>query len=73
VVDDVTPDTPAAGSGLQAGDVITAIAGRTVDSSDALSAILRTFHPGDKVSVAWSDQNGDSHSTTVTLASGPAS
>ena len=30
------------------------------------------YHAGDKVSVSWQDASGQSHTTTVTLASGPA-
>jgi hypothetical protein len=29
-------------------------------------------HPGDKVSVVWTDQYGQTHTSTVTLANGPA-
>ena len=35
--------------------------------------VTRTnYHPGDKISVSWVDQNGQSQTATVTLASGPA-
>ncbi len=29
------------------------------------------YHPGDKVTVTWSDQLGQSHTATVTLTAGP--
>jgi S1-C subfamily serine protease len=69
----VEPDTPAESTGLQAGDVITAVDGHSVDSPDTLSSVLRTHHPGDKVSVTWSDQSGQSHTAQVTLTEGPVS
>jgi S1-C subfamily serine protease len=72
VVADVLDDTPAADAGLRSGDVITAIAGQTVESDDGLSAALHGHHPGDKVEVTWTDRAGADQQATVTLASGPA-
>jgi len=43
----VFPGGGAAEAGLQVGDVITAVAGETVDSRDALMGRLRRFRPGD--------------------------
>jgi len=57
--------------GLTTGDVITAIDGHTVSSPDRLSALLLTKHPGDQVSVSYTDQAGAGQTATVTLASGP--
>jgi S1-C subfamily serine protease len=64
--------SPAATSGLTAGDVITSVAGQTVTSSSQISSILGTAHPGDKVSVSWTDTEGQSHTASITLATGPA-
>jgi S1-C subfamily serine protease len=64
--------SPAATAGLAEGDVITAVAGQSVASSSSVSSILATYHPGDKVSVTWTDTSGTSHTSTITLASGPA-
>jgi S1-C subfamily serine protease len=64
--------TPAAAAGLTAGDVITSVAGQAVSSSASIQQVLEGYHPGDKVSVDWTDASGQSHSTTVTLANGPA-
>ena len=72
VIDGVLDGTPAAGAGLQKGDVITAVDGQTVDSNDALTAGLHGHHPGDQVKVTWSDASGASHTATITLAEGPA-
>ena len=69
----VVANSPAAQAGLAEGDVITSLGGQTVDSADALSAlIVGSYQPGDQVQVVWLDQSGQQHSTTVTLASGPA-
>jgi S1-C subfamily serine protease len=68
----VTQGTPAAGIGLSAGDVITSVAGHTVGAGTSVQQVLEGYHPGDKVSVAWTDTAGQSHTATVTLATGPA-
>jgi S1-C subfamily serine protease len=58
-------------AGLGAGDVITSIGGATVDSPTTLSGLMLQYHPGDKVSVGWTDTSGQRHSSSVTLGSGP--
>jgi S1-C subfamily serine protease len=63
---------PAAAAGLQAGDVITAVGGQAVDSPPTLSKLTHAHRPGDRVSLTWTDQNGGTHTATVTLATGPA-
>ena len=68
----VLSGSPAAGSGLTAGDVITAVGGQSVTSSSQIQSILGAYHPGDKVSISWTDASGQSQTATVTLASGPA-
>jgi S1-C subfamily serine protease len=62
----------AANAGLAAGDTITSVAGQTVSSASDIQQALVKYHPGDKISVNWVDQNGQSQTATVTLASGPA-
>jgi len=52
--------------------VITKVDGRTVSSADSLKSVLRGYDPGDRVSVTWTDENGASHTATVTLGTGPA-
>jgi S1-C subfamily serine protease len=68
----VTSGTPAASAGLAQGDVITSVAGHAVNSGTSIQQVLENYHPGDKVTIAWSDGYGQSHTTTVTLATGPA-
>jgi len=65
-------NSPAAKAGLAAGDVITAVGGTPVSSADDLTTVMTGHHPGDKVQVTWTDASGQSHSATVTLATGPA-
>jgi S1-C subfamily serine protease len=67
----VVSGSPAAKVGLQPGDVITGFAGHTVSSSSALTHDLVAFHPGQSVKITWVDTTGQTHSGTVTLASGP--
>ena len=64
--------SPAATAGLAAGDVITSVAGQTVTDPSQISSILSSDHPGDKVSVTWTDAEGQSHTASITLATGPA-
>ena len=66
------PGTPAAAAGLTDGDVVTAINGTAVTSGTQISEGLIPLHPGDKVSVSWTDTSGQSHTTTLTLGTGPA-
>ena len=64
--------TPAAAAGLAQGDTITALDGKSVSTGTDIQEILIGLKPGDKVSVAWTDTAGQSHTSTVTLATGPA-
>ncbi len=65
------PGYPAARIGLRQGDVITAVDGQTVTSASALTDLLSAHHPGDSVRLGWIDPAGQTHTATVTLASGP--
>ncbi len=67
----VVTNGPAQEAGLAQGDVITSIGGRAVTSANDLTAQMSTFHPGDKVTVGWTDSSGTSHTATVQLSSGP--
>ncbi|MDQ1585632.1 MAG: putative serine protease PepD [Actinomycetota bacterium] len=62
----VSPSGAAAKAGLQAGDVVTRVGDREVDSADALIAAVRSHRPGDKVTLVF--QRGSATKTvTVTL------
>jgi S1-C subfamily serine protease len=62
---------PAAKAGLVAGDVITAVNGKTITTPSAISPIVLKLKAGAKVSVTYTDQFGTSQTTTVTLGIGP--
>jgi S1-C subfamily serine protease len=62
----------AAKAGLAGGDVITSLGGHTADSATTLSTLMAGYHPGTKVELGWTDVNGQSHTATVALGSGPA-
>ena len=47
--------TPAAKAGLAQGDVVTALDGKSVSSGTQIQQILVGKHPGDKVSITWTD------------------
>ena len=64
--------SPAASAGLAEGDTITSVGGQSVSSATDIQQVLVKYHPGDKISVEWTDQSGQSHSATVALTSGPA-
>ena len=70
-VSGVLPGSPAARAGLGSGDTIISVAGRSVGTPTAVHQALSQYHPGDKVSIGWTDQAGAGHTATVTLASGP--
>jgi len=53
------------------GDVITAISGHSVSSPAAVSALVLTKKPGAKITVAYVDLSGATHTVSVTLGSGP--
>jgi putative serine protease PepD len=59
---------PAAAAGLKAGDVVTKIGDRVIDGSEELVAAVRSYAPGDKVTLTI--RRGDAEQTvTVTLGS----
>jgi S1-C subfamily serine protease len=72
VVQQAIPGTPAARAGITGGDVITAAGGHRVSGPNGLQSALERYHPGDRVSITWSDQFGQTHSATLVLANGPA-
>lgn len=67
----VASGTPAAAAGLGQGDVITSLGGQSVSTGTDIQKILVGHHPGDTISIGWTDAYGQSHTATVTLASGP--
>ena len=72
VLGQVIPGTPAASTGLAAGDTITAVDGTSIGSASELTSTLRGHRPGDSVKITYTDANGAGHSVRVTLTTGPA-
>ena len=64
----IAPGTPAESAGLAPGDVIVTFGGRSITSTSTLTTAVKATKPGDRVQVAWLDQNGQQHSATVQLA-----
>ncbi|MFF0147822.1 S1-C subfamily serine protease [Amycolatopsis sulphurea] len=71
VIQSVLTGGPAANAGLSAGEVITALNGRTVDSATALTTLMDQHHPGDNLTLTVLDSSGQQHSVTVTPVQGP--
>jgi putative serine protease PepD len=68
---DVKPNTPASRAGLQAGDVIIRLAGKTITGPDDLTSVIDGAKPGDKLSLTYV-RGGKQHTTTVTLGTRPS-
>ncbi|MFD2469283.1 trypsin-like peptidase domain-containing protein [Amycolatopsis silviterrae] len=70
-IQQLVADGPAAKSGLAAGDVITAVDGKAVDSPTTLTTLMDQHHPGDKLTVTVVNQAGQQRDVTVVPAEGP--
>lgn len=72
VVAGVVADSPASQAGIAAGSVITSLDGQVVDSANAVSQLLESYHPGATVTIGWTSSSGQSMTAAVVMASGPA-
>jgi putative serine protease PepD len=68
---DVFSGTPAAGAGLETGDVITKLDGKTITDGDDLSAVIDGKKPGDELEVTYV-RDGETETLTVTLGTRPS-
>ncbi|HET6864367.1 MAG TPA: trypsin-like peptidase domain-containing protein [Solirubrobacteraceae bacterium] len=68
----IVPGGPAAKAGLQAGDLITAVNGTTVNSLNQFVAAIANYAPGTTVTLTV-DRGGSNKSIKLTLGSQPAS
>jgi len=62
---------PAQEAGIAEGDVITTFDNKSIKTSNDLTNDLEPYHPGDKVTLGWTDTSGQTHTATVVLSSGP--
>jgi S1-C subfamily serine protease len=67
----VITSSPAQESGLADGDTITSVNGQSVTSPSALTNLLEPYHPGNKVTIGWTDTSGNTRTVSVQLSSGP--
>jgi S1-C subfamily serine protease len=70
-VQSVVAGLPAANAGIVQGDVITALDSTPVNTTDDLRTALFAHHPGDTVTVSFTDTVGNQTSAQITLADGP--
>jgi putative serine protease PepD len=64
----VDTGSAAQNAGLQSGDVITKVDDHLITSSDSLVAIVRSYRPGDEVTVTY-ERGGSTHTVQATLDS----
>ena len=67
---DVGAGTPAAGAGIQAGDVIVALDNTQINDPDDLSEAIGTKKPGDRVTVTY-NRNGQRRTAQLNLGTRP--
>ena len=72
LVESLLDGGPAADAGVTAGSVITKVGGTKITTGAGLKTALQKYEPGERVTITWTDAAGASHSSTVTLATGPA-
>jgi putative serine protease PepD len=67
-VQEVSTNSTADNAGLAKGDVITKVDDHLITSADSLVATIRSYRPGDKVTVTYT-HDGDTKTATLTLDS----
>jgi putative serine protease PepD len=67
-IEDVTAGSTAEDAGIEPGDVITSIDERRITGADSLVATIRSYRPGDEVTVTWL-RDGEEQEASVTLDS----
>lgn len=72
LVEGVLCGTPAATSGLAAGDMIVRAAGRAVPSPGALVSVVAGCEPGAELPVTWVDPGGSTRTALIRVAAAPA-
>ena len=72
LISGIVAGSAAAGTGLAAGDTITAVDGTAATTADSLSSLIKAHAIGDRVTISYTDAAGAAQQVTVTLAAGPA-
>ena len=67
-ISQINDGSAAAGAGLRDGDVVTKVDDTLITSADSLVATVRSYRPGDKVTVTYT-RSGAEHTVTLTLDS----
>ncbi|HVN12487.1 MAG TPA: trypsin-like peptidase domain-containing protein [Kineosporiaceae bacterium] len=65
----VVDGAPASTAGLAAGDTITSVARRPVQTVSDLGSVMSSLAPGQTVGITWMDPSGQAHAAQVTLGS----
>jgi putative serine protease PepD len=65
---EVTAGGPAATAGLEAGDLVLAINGRSISGSTELVVAIRANAPGETIELRIQKQNGQQRTVRATLA-----
>lgn len=63
----VTPNSPAAEAGLEAGDIVTAVNGTAISDANAMANAIGLLKIGDEVDITFV-RNGESQTATATVA-----
>jgi len=66
----VTPNAPASNAGIEPGDVVTAINGKPISSTEAFIATIDSFSPGQQVTLTV-HRNGQTKTISLTLGTRP--
>ncbi|MGH3776764.1 MAG: S1C family serine protease [Pseudonocardiaceae bacterium] len=69
VVQQIVPGGAAAAAGIKAGEMITKLNDRVIDSGDALVAAIRSQDPGSQTTITVKNPAGDTREVQVTLGS----
>jgi putative serine protease PepD len=70
-IQSVRAGTPAAKAGLQSGDLIVKVDGKTISSASQLRGAINAHKPGDAITVTYA-RNGTTHTASVTLSTRPS-
>jgi putative serine protease PepD len=70
-IQSVRSGTPAAKAGLQSGDLIVKVDGKTISSASQLRGAINAHKPGDAITVTYT-RNGTTHTASVTLSTRPS-